>query len=61
MLPNTQLEVAQTQQGRAKFVHSSSVDLNITPLGSLAKLVPRLPRLYRCNHTIAPQVTQGKM
>lgn len=57
MLPNTQLEVAQTQQGRAKFVHSSSVDLNITPLGSLAKSVPWL---YRCNHTTALHVTLGK-
>lgn len=52
-LPNTQLEAAQTQQGRAKFVNSNSADLNVTPLGSFAKLVPRLSLLNRCNYIIA--------
>lgn len=52
-LPNTQLEAAQTQQGRAKFVNSNSADLNVTPSGSFAKLVPRLSLLNRCNYIIA--------
>lgn len=40
MLPNTQLEAAQTQLWRMKFVSSSWVELNTTALGSFPNSVP---------------------
>lgn len=48
MLPNTQLEAAQTQPRRMKFVSSSWVGSNTTPLGSFPNSVP--PALQMQSH-----------